>query len=162
MNLIEVFFDVDTKLIEEDIISFVNEVLYELKIDGWQFSITFVDLIKIEELNTEFRNKKKPTDVITFNLSEDEEISFPDFIDEDDSLLFIPGDSVICLDIVKLNAHENSVNATEELKRVIIHSILHLNNENHESYDFTIDPVLKKQEAILKKLTKNGDKEWDF
>ena len=59
--------------------------LYESRLDSiinalgtsGDFSITFVSDEEIRKLNSQYREKNEPTDVLTFRLKDDE--SFPDF-----------------------------------------------------------------------------------
>ena len=71
----------------------------------------FVDDEKILEVNKEYLGHDYYTDIITFDYDEDDVIS---------------GDLVISLDTVRTNAEKFGKEYTEELRRVIIHGILHL------------------------------------
>lgn len=71
----------------------------------------FVDDEKILEVNNEFLGHDYYTDVITFDYDEPGIVS---------------GDIVISLDTVKSNAEKFGKDYEEELRRVIIHGILHL------------------------------------
>ncbi|NIZ40814.1 rRNA maturation RNase YbeY [Entomospira entomophila] len=116
-----------------------------------QFSITFVDEESIRMLNKDFRDKDKPTDVLTFCLTEGDSF-FPSDMEcselaEDFSL----GDIVICQAVVKEHAEIFHVSMEEELQRVIIHGILHLLGKNHETNDAN-EPMLLEQEYLLKEF----------
>ena len=71
----------------------------------------FVDDEKILEVNNEYLSHDYYTDVITFDYDEPGIIS---------------GDIVISLDTVRTNAEKFGKTYDEELRRVIIHGILHL------------------------------------
>lgn len=71
----------------------------------------FVDDPKILSVNVEFLNHDYFTDIITFDRSRRR---------------LIAGDIVISLDTVRSNAQEIGTEYDTELKRVIIHGILHL------------------------------------
>ena len=62
-------------------------------------------------MNREYLNHNYHTDVITF-----------DYTDED----IISGDVFISVEQVKKNAHFYRVDAEEEIRRVMIHGVLHL------------------------------------
>lgn len=66
---------------------------------------------KILEVNREYLHHDYYTDIITFDYSEEDIIS---------------GDIFISLDTVLSNSHDQHVSYDEELRRVIIHGILHL------------------------------------
>ena len=71
------------------------------------------------------------------------------YSDENRKTRYVAGDIVISIDSLKKNAIEFSVSENEELKRLIIHSILHLSGMDHgdNSKD---QPMLILQEDILK------------
>ena len=71
----------------------------------------FVDDEKILEVNKEYLGHDYYTDVITFDYDEDDIVS---------------GDIVISLDTVRSNAQLFGKTYEDELRRVIIHGILHL------------------------------------
>lgn len=71
----------------------------------------FVDDEKILEVNREYLGHDYYTDIITFDYDEDDTIN---------------GDLVISLDTVRTNAEQFGKTYDEELRRVIIHGILHL------------------------------------
>ena len=71
----------------------------------------FCDDEKILEVNREYLGHDYYTDIITFDYDEGTEIN---------------GDIVISLDTVRSNAEKYGKTYDEELRRVIIHGILHL------------------------------------
>lgn len=71
----------------------------------------FCDDEKILEVNREYLGHDYYTDIITFDYNEDD---------------LINGDLVISLDTVRSNAEQLGKSYDEELRRVIIHGILHL------------------------------------
>ena len=71
----------------------------------------FCDDEKILEVNREYLGHDYYTDIITFDYNEDD---------------LINGDLVISLDTVRSNAEQLGKSYEEELRRVIIHGILHL------------------------------------
>jgi probable rRNA maturation factor len=66
----------------------------------------------LREMNIEYLNHKTYTDIITFDNSEKEGQ--------------IEGDIFISIDRVKENAEKLKIHFSEELRRVLIHGILHL------------------------------------
>lgn len=82
---------------------------YNLKVG--EVGYMFVDDEKILEVNNEYLGHDYYTDVITFDYDEPGIIS---------------GDIVISLDTVRTNAEKFGKTYDEELRRVIIHGILHL------------------------------------
>ncbi len=84
-----------------------------------ELSITFTDDIQMRELNRSYRQIDRTTDVLSFPQSEG-----PDF-----TLL---GDIVISIDTAKRHSVSYGVSLHEELKKLIIHGILHLLGQGHK------------------------------
>ncbi len=83
-----------------------------------EIAYIFVNDTKIRELNKQYLNRDWYTDIITFDYCEGDEIS---------------GDIFISLDTVRDNAQRFEQAYSDELKRVIIHGILHLCGINDET-----------------------------
>ena len=62
------------------------------------------------------------------------------------------GDVFISLDSMRRNAESFGVDEDEELKRLLVHGILHLEGYDHSSNDFASEPMLIRQEKIMKEL----------
>jgi probable rRNA maturation factor len=89
-----------------------------------ELSILITDNVEIQTLNRDFRNKDRPTDVLSFSLLEGEE-SLPGEI----SL----GDIAISLEVCEEQAVRESVSCDEELFRLLVHGCLHLFGYDHEN-----------------------------
>lgn len=135
---------VKTPLGKDEISSYLNALLSYLEEEG-DFSLSFVSAKRIKQLNASYRNKDEETDILTFALNDGE--AFPS-VEEGKEL----GDIFICVEKMEENAKEYNVSAEEELKRLILHGILHLEGDEHETNNFLSEPMLKKQEQILKKF----------
>ena len=61
------------------------------------------------------------------------------------------GDILICPQVLSRNAASFGVTENEELRRLLIHGVLHLSGDNHSTNDPS-EPMLIRQEAVLKKL----------
>ncbi|TFG75970.1 MAG: rRNA maturation RNase YbeY [Thermodesulfobacteriales bacterium] len=95
-------------------------VLKELDVPkDTELSITFTDDIQMRELNRSYRQIDRTTDVLSFPQSEG-----PDF-----TLL---GDIVISIDTAARHSVSYGVTMHDELKKLIIHGILHLLGHNHK------------------------------
>jgi len=129
---------------------FVLKVLLLLKKDKWDLSILLCGDKTIKDLNKIYRGKDEATDILSFAL--DESRDFPP--DEGRrSGRHTPGDIVISLETMRKNARRFQVEEDEELRRLLIHGILHLNGMDHETHD-EAEPMLQLQERILAKLSK--------
>lgn len=103
----------------EGAISVINEA------KGKDLTVAFVSDKRIKELNKIFRDKNKPTDVLSFPYEPDEY----DYLETDDFL----GDIVISLETAQAQAAENQLTFETEIKQLILHGILHLCGYDHET-----------------------------
>lgn len=122
------------------------KVLDHLEKDNCEISLVFTDDDNIAELNGEYRDKEGPTDVLTF--CQDEGEPFP--VGEEDPFQYL-GDIVVSLDTVKRHSMEFHVTFDEELRRVLVHAILHLLGWTHKTRE-PKDPMLQYQETIIKTI----------
>jgi len=125
----------------EGLESWINQVLIHLGRDGWEVSLVLCDDATIAALNSEYRGKEGPTDVLSFAQVEDA-TEIPQ------SGPFVAGDIIISLDSARSNAEYFKVGLDEEFKRLVIHGLLHLSGIDHASNDAT-EPMLLLQEKIL-------------
>ena len=111
------------------------------------FSVTFVSDDEIRNLNREYRNIDSPTDILTFRLADGED-DFPSPEGEEMEL----GDIFISLESMRRNASEFGVDENDELRRLLLHGLMHLRGWDHRTNDFTSEPMLIEQERILKEI----------
>jgi len=126
-----------------DMCRFAVKVLEEIKRDNWELSVLLCGDKTITKLNAQYRDKNEPTDILSFDLGET--------VQEGGKTVYLPGDIVISLDTLRENAGYFNTSEDEELRRLIIHGILHLDGMNHETNEQS-EPMLLLQEEILKKL----------
>lgn len=98
-------------------------------------SISFISSERIREINREFRNIDKVTDVISFALddSDDDFESMKSIMEEDDSFVTSIGDIVISLDRAKEQAEDYGHSLERELGFLALHGFLHLNGYDHQT-----------------------------
>ena len=111
------------------------------------FSVTFVSDEEIRNLNREYRNIDSPTDILTFRLADGED-DFPSPEGEDEEM----GDIFISLESMRRNAREFGVEENDELRRLLLHGLMHLRGWDHRTNDFNSEPMLIEQERILKEI----------
>ena len=87
--------------------------------DGCELSLLLCGDERIAELNARFRGKNRPTDVL----------SFPR--EEQGNDTRVTGDIAISLPALGRNARKFGVSENEELKRLVVHGILHLAGMDH-------------------------------
>ena len=128
--------------------SYARKVLALLGREKWDLSVLLCDDRIITVLNSRYRGKEQATDVLSF--VQDEGENFP-LGSRSVKGRRLPGDIVISLDTLRKNARRFNVSEDEELRRILIHGILHLDGMDHKSNDNT-EPMLRLQEKILSEL----------
>ena len=103
--------------------SYIKSVLDILGRKNWELSVLFCNNRYIRSLNSQYRSKDEATDVLSFPLGE----PGPDG-------RFLAGDIVISLDALAENANYFNVSPDEELRRLLVHGILHLAGDDHAAY----------------------------
>ena len=118
---------------------FIRRVLETIGHKNWEVSVLFCSNRYIKTLNARYRDKDEPTDVLSFELG------------ETSAGRYLAGDIVLSLDALEENARFFSVPEDEELRRLLVHGILHLAGEDHGT-NKPEEPMLKHQEEILSHL----------
>lgn len=126
----------------EQLKMFILEILTELKHTNWDLSVLFCDDTFITQLNNQYRNINAPTDVLSFEQG-------MEYCDDNGKNRFNAGDIVISIDSLKFNSHEFNVTINDELKRLVLHGILHLSGMDHTD-NSPEQEMLKLQENLLK------------
>jgi probable rRNA maturation factor len=85
----------------------------------WEVSILLCGDDRIRDLNGRYRGKARPTDVL----------SFPADVAEGEGI--VAGDIAISLPTMRRNAAAYGVPESEELKRLLVHGLLHLAGMEH-------------------------------
>lgn len=109
-----------------------------------EISLTLVSLEEIRELNRDYRDVDRETDVLSFPQYECVE----EMPEEGELCL---GDVVICLDKVKSQAEEFGHSFEREFVYLFVHSLLHLLGYDHmEDDEKTV--MRAKEEATMKEI----------
>lgn len=114
--------------------------------DDAEVSVTLVDNERICELNNEFREIDRETDVLSFPLGD--ENGFETNPDTDAILL---GDIVISLEKAQSQAEEYGHSFLREVAFLLTHSLFHLLGYDHMTPDEEKE-MFAKQEKVLEKL----------
>ena len=114
--------------------------------DDAEVSVTLVDNERIRELNNEFREIDRETDVLSFPLGD--ENGFETNPDTDAILL---GDIVISLEKAQSQAEEYGHSFLREVSFLLTHSLFHLLGYDHMTPDEEKE-MFAKQEKVLEKL----------
>lgn len=162
-----------------DIAQSNSEIPFESKIP-FEVDVSFVSDQEIAVLNADYRNKPRPTDVLSFSQSEnasgegwpneatffvgsssapiasskdeasDGFAAFPGFADEMDS--FLLGDIVISIETAARQARERDHDLETEVAFLAVHGALHLSGYDHAT-SAQRRAMWKQQEAIVEQLT---------
>lgn len=125
----------------EKVKEFILTVLSDLKYENWDVSILFCNDTFMQNLNKQYRNIDAPTDVLSFEQGDE-------YFDESGNKRFSAGDIVISTETLDFNSKEFDVEKNEELKRLLIHGILHLSGMDH-SDNSPEQEMLQFQEKLL-------------
>ena len=129
---------------KKDAERFIRRVLARLGLENWELSVLFCSNRYIKTLNAQYRDKDEATDVLSFPLGE----TTP-------GGQYLAGDLVISLDALEENARFFKLPVEEELRRLLVHGILHLKGDDHAT-NKAGEPMLKTQEEILASLSENA------
>ncbi len=135
--------------INQDFVKKVVEgVLKKEKKEG-NVSIAFIGPGRMKKLNKKYRRKNRITDILSFP---ELELSFEKFFKEKLKKTENLGEIVICLRAVKKSARQLNIPFETELKRVLIHGILHLLGYRDEKSEKEAKKMEEKEEYYLKFL----------
>ena len=145
MSYIEVSGDVDEDL--KQLAETVSKKVIEFMgfSEKLEVAIDFVSEDEIKRLNSEFRNIDRVTDVLSFpsfniiagELFDDTSLEAQFSVMDNGFIHF--GDMAICLEQTKRQANEFGVTVEQEVKKLVIHSMLHLMGYDHiEDSDYLL------------------------
>lgn len=95
--------------------SVVEEIKNEILGKDYELSIVYVNPKLSQKLNKEYRGKDNPTNILSFNVSENS------------------GELIICQDVLKKEAKNFNKTPTQFLGFLVIHGMLHLKGLEHGS-----------------------------
>ena len=137
----------ETEQLEETLVDVIRQILetamkLEATASGTEVSISIVDDERIQELNRDYRDKDRVTDVLSFALNEGEEYvtmeGMPDIL----------GDIVISLPAAKRQALAYGHSLEREIAFLSVHGFLHLTGYDHGN-DEEEKKMFTRQEEIL-------------
>jgi probable rRNA maturation factor len=131
----------------ESLSRYALKALAALGRDNWDLSVLLCGDETIKKLNAQYRGRDEATDVLSFELGVEE-------AGEDGGKRYLPGDIVISLDTLRENARYFEISEDEELRRLVIHGILHLDGMDHRTNGDAAaggddEPMIALQENIL-------------
>ena len=117
-----------------------------------EISVSFTDDNGIKELNASFRGQNRPTDVLSFPLSENFELKA-----DEESGYCILGDIVISIERAVEQAGLYGHSLEREIGFLTVHSMLHLLGYDHENGGIQARIMREKEEAVLHDLGLSRD-----
>jgi len=135
---------------EDELINLLNKVVNEaLEIENIdkdvEVCISFVDNDQIRELNRDFRDKDKETDVLSFPQYDNQEL-----ISKQDNIVVL-GDIVISMEKAKEQSIEYGHSFEREVAFLTAHSMFHLLGYDHDTEENT-QLMRQKEERVLELL----------
>ena len=145
---IEIFNETEENLEQE--LSKLKELLVNVaKDEGLEnilFNVIIIDNSRIREINREYRNIDRETDVISFALEDDKTFNLEE--------IRVLGDIYISIDKTRSQAEEYGHSFKRELSFLAIHGFLHLLGYDHMEKDEE-EIMFKKQEEVLSRYEIN-------
>ena len=93
------------------------------KIESAEITIRIVSVEEMTDLNSSYRHKNGPTNVLSFPFA------VPEDVDMDIPLL---GDIVVCADVINREAAEQAKSSEAHWAHMIVHGVFHLLGYDHE------------------------------
>ena len=139
--MFEIINDIDKEVPEIELLNdYVKYVVDELNLEDCEFNIIIIDNERIHEINREYRNVDRVTDVISFAMEDNMDIKYEDF-----RLL---GDIYISIDRCYEQALEYGHSRVREICFLATHGILHLLGYDHMKEDEE-EEMFKLQDELL-------------
>ncbi|ONI39170.1 rRNA maturation RNase YbeY [Candidatus Epulonipiscium fishelsonii] len=140
------FLDKDLLLAIEDVIKATLE--FEQAPNECEISLTIVDKDEIQQINKEYRNIDKVTDVLSFpqiEMDENGKLNWPDSIGEN----IILGDIVLCFPKAIEQSSEYGHTLKREVCFLVVHSMLHLLGYDHMEEEAERQMIQKQNEILI-------------
>ncbi len=133
--MVNIFFE-DIEILDLDpefFVSWLSIVVSRETFSLGDVNLVFCSEAFLLEMNQKYLNHDHHTDVITFDYTENDIVS---------------GDLFISIDMLRYNAGLNGCDFTIELRRVVVHGVLHLCGYNDKT-EIQQDQMTKKEDECL-------------
>ena len=124
-----------------------ERILASLRISGYELSVLLLDNKGIRAVNKKYLNRNRPTNVISFSLTEGE------FGNINPHVL---GDVVISVEKALEQAETRGTSLEEELTFLLIHGVLHLVGYDHEGKRDERSKMEEKEKEVYRFVTKKA------
>ena len=112
-----------------------------------EVSVSFVDTADIQKLNSDYRQKDAPTDVLSFPLGENGEFDL-----NEETGAAVLGDIVLSMEKAYEQAEIYGHSLQREVAYLTVHSMFHLLGYDHEQGGLEAVRMREKEEAVLTSL----------
>jgi rRNA maturation RNase YbeY len=127
------------------VLQWVQEILLMQKYEAGEVGIVFVNNRQIQKYNWEYRQKDRPTDVLSFPMLEGAGGELhPQFL----------GDVMISLERIEKDAGLLGRSCAQHLLSVLIHGLLHLIGYDHERSSQEEKRMRRRENYLFKKLSR--------
>ena len=139
-NKVDDLFSIDLEAVGALIKTCLVEIKPSLPDSVSEVSIVFTNDSELYELNKNYRDKDSPTDVLSFSQLEGDENPKPISL----------GDIIVSAETAKRQAPEFNNDFNSELKRLVVHGLLHLLGYDHENVSKEeAQDMFTKQDGLL-------------
>lgn len=133
-------------------------------------NLVLVDNEVIEELNGAYLGHEGPTDVISFNLDDEDDDEFVAAEDEEGEEnetdsgenAFPAGEVYVSLDMADLQAREYQVSLTDEVSRLLLHGVLHIAGWLDDSDENRAAMSRREDEGLARARGEGGTLPWNL
>lgn len=119
-----------------------------------EMSLVLADDALVQTLNRDYRDKDKPTNVLSFALldgSDDSDDDTDDVLARDEGMPILIGDVILAFETVRREAREQGKSIENHLTHLVIHGVLHLLGYDHQS-DPDADRMERLETSILARM----------
>jgi probable rRNA maturation factor len=115
-----------------------------------EMSLVLADDALVQALNRDYRDKDKPTNVLSFALLDDLDDT-DDALARDEGMPILIGDVILAFETVQREAREQGKSIKDHLTHLVIHGVLHLLGYDHQS-DPDADRMERLETSILARM----------
>jgi probable rRNA maturation factor len=115
-----------------------------------EMSLVLADDALVRTLNRDYRDKDKPTNVLSFALLDDLDDTDDDLA-RDEGMPILIGDVILAFETVQREAREQGKSVGDHLTHLVIHGVLHLLGYDHLS-DPDADRMERLETSILARM----------
>lgn len=106
--------------LDDALLSQISKYREDLALDEWEITIRLVDDEEIQQLNKDYREKDKPTNVLSFPFESPPGVEIP-----------LLGDLIISVPYVNAEAEEQGKSTEAHWAHMVLHGCLHLLGYDH-------------------------------